>query len=280
MWWEQMAMIIDFHLHIPANWVKEGIAPREAAERLIRFMDESDIDVGVILPVAPYVPNDYVHRVVDHDPKRLVGFASVVPNPADVAVRELRRAVEDLGLKGLKLHPGMQGFCVRHPHVIKVLRAAGELGIPVVIHAMKGDLSTLYFKSAKEHALPTPDRVEDFDFLPALAPETTIVYAHMGGLFGFREFMAIAAGHPNVYLDTSYSLISIAKEIGLQRLSVYVKHLGADKLVFGSDHVIGLTPDWLSAKKQIEIISSLPSLDDGEKELILSGNAKVLLGIE
>ena len=272
-------MIVDSHLHIPEGWVKEGVPPKVAAERLLQFMDESGIDVGVILPIAPYVPNDYVCKVVSHEPKRLVGFASVVPNPADVAVRELRRAIEDLGLRGLKLHPGMQGFCIRHPHVIEVIRAAGELDVPVVIHAMKGDLSILYFRSTKEHTLPTPDRVEDYDLLPVLTPGTTIIYAHMGGLFGFREFMAIAAGHPNVYLDTSYSLITIAEEIGLQRLSTYIKHLGSDKFVFGSDHLVGLTPDWLSAKKQIEIVKSLPGLSDRERKLILSGNAARLLGM-
>ncbi len=272
-------MIVDFHLHIPEEWVNKGVSPRDAAEKLLEFMDETSIDVGVILPIAPYVSNDFVYKLVSYEPRRLIGFASVVPNPADIAVKELRRAVEDLGLKGLKLHPGMQGFCIRHPHVVKVLRAAGELGIPVVIHAIKGDLSTLYFKSTGEHVLPTPDRIEDFDLLPVLAPETKIVYAHMGGLFGFREFMAIAAGHPNVYLDTSYSLITIVDEIGTKRLSVYIKHLGADKFIFGSDHIIGLTPDWLSAKKQIEIIKSLPGLSDKEKELILSGNAVKLLKI-
>jgi len=145
---------------------------------------------------------------------------------------------------------------------------------------MKGDLSTLYFKSNKEHALPTPDRIEDFDLLPVLAPETALIYAHMGGLFGFREFMTIAASHPNVYLDTSYSLVTIAQEIGIQRLSVYIKHLGADKFIFGSDHIIGLTPEWLSARKQIEIIMSMQELRREERELILSENAKKLLGIK
>ena len=206
-------------------------------------MDSSDIEIVVILPIAPYVSNDYIHKVVSYEPKRLVGFASVVPNPADVAVRELKRAIEDLGLRGLKLHPGMQGFCIRHPHVVKVINAAGELNVPVVVHAMGGDLSSLYFRSAKEHVLLTPDSIEDYDLLQALTPKTTIIYAHMGGLFGFREFKAIAAGHPNVYLDTSYSLITIAEEIGIKRLTVYIKHLGADKFVFGSDHIIGLTPE-------------------------------------
>ncbi|HHC19235.1 MAG TPA: hypothetical protein ENK81_02385, partial [Euryarchaeota archaeon] len=70
----------------------------------------SDIDIAVILPIAPYITNDYVHKVVSYEPKRLVGFASVVPNPSDIAIKELRRAIEDLGLKGLKLHPSIQGF--------------------------------------------------------------------------------------------------------------------------------------------------------------------------
>ncbi len=271
--------VVDFHLHVPERWVREGVSPREAAERLVEFMDGAGIDVGVVLPIAPYVSNDYVYRVVSYEPKRLVGFASVVPNPADVAVGELRRAVEDLGLRGLKLHPGMQGFCVRHPHVVRVVRFAGELGVPVVVHAMLGDLSTLYFKSG-EHSLPSPDRLEDYELLPVLATETTIVYAHMGGLFGFREFMAIAAGHPNVFLDTSYSLVTIVEEIGAERFSVYVRHLGADKLVFGSDDIPGFTPEWLSAKRQIEIIRGLPNLSEEEKELILSGNAARLIGLE
>jgi len=270
-------VIIDFHLHIPGKWIKEGTPPHNVAERLLVFMDESGIDTAVILPISPYITNDYVYKVVSYEPKKLVGFASVVPNPSDIAIKELRRAIEDLGLKGLKLHPSIQEFCISHPSVVRVLRVAGELRIPVVIHAMKGDLSTLYFKLTKEHTLPTPDKIEDFDLLPLLAPETTIVYAHMGGLFGFREFMSIAAGHPNVYLDTSYSLVTIVEEIGAHRLSTYIKHLGADKFIFGSDHIIELTPDWLSARKQIAIIKSLPGLSKEEKELILSGNAKRLI---
>ncbi len=273
-------IVIDFHLHIPEKWVKKEIPPEVVAESLLQFMDETGIDIGVILPIAPYVSNDYIYRIISYESKRLVGFASVVPNPADIAIKELRRAIEDLGLRGLKLHPGMQGFYILHPNVIKVIRFAGELGVPVVIHAMKGDLSTLYFKSVKEHALPVPDKIEDYDLLPVLVSGTTIVYAHMGGLLGFREFMVIAARHPNVYLDTSYSLVTIVEEIGQQRFASYIKHLGAEKFLFGSDHIIGLTPDWLSARNQIMIIKNLPELTNEEKELILSKNAKKILGIK
>jgi len=267
-------MVVDFHLHIPMRWVEEGVHPKEAGERIVSFMDEVGIEVAVLLPIAPWVSNNYVYKVVSYNPERLIGFASVVPNPADIAIKELRRAVQDLGLRGLKLHPPMQGFCIRHPHVIKVLKVAGDLGIPVVIHAMLSDLSTLYFKPPPgEHRLPHPDRVEDYDLIPLLASNTLIVYAHMGGLFGFKRFMDIASSHPNVYLDTSYSILTIAEEIGPQMLAKYIRSLGTDKLAFGSDHIIGLTPEELSAKKQIELIHKLPLLNDNEKEAILSRNA-------
>jgi len=49
-----------------------------------------------------------------------------------------------------------------------------------------------------------------------------------------------------------------------------VRHLGADRLVFGSDEVIGLTPEWLSARRQIEIVRGLQGLSGEEKEMILS----------
>jgi len=57
-------------------------------------MDDSGIDVGVILPIAQYVSNEYVCRVVPYEPKRLIGFASVIPNPADVAIKELKGSLK------------------------------------------------------------------------------------------------------------------------------------------------------------------------------------------
>ncbi len=74
---------------------------------------------------------------------------------------------------------------------------------------MRGDLSSLYFRSAKEHALPTLDRIEDYDLLSVLTPKTTIIYARMASLSGFREFMAMVAWHSNVYLDTFRNLVAI-----------------------------------------------------------------------
>ena len=86
-------MVVDFHLHIPMRWVEEGVHPKEAGERIVSFMDEVGIEVAVLLPIAPWVSNNYVYKVVSYNPEKLIGFASVVPNPADIAIKELSRYI-------------------------------------------------------------------------------------------------------------------------------------------------------------------------------------------
>jgi len=73
------------------------------------------------------------------------------------------------------------------------------------------------------------------------------------------------------------SIVTITEEVGAQRLTACIKYLGADKFILSSDHIVGMTSDKLSAKKQIRIIGGLLGLSSEEKELILSENAKEIL---
>ncbi|MCF2136151.1 MAG: amidohydrolase family protein [Candidatus Thorarchaeota archaeon] len=73
---------------------------------------------------------------------RVIGFARIDPMDAvnaasDLAVKELRRAILQLGLRGLKLHPLAQLFIDRmdSPPVIEVVSTAGSLDIPVLFDA-------------------------------------------------------------------------------------------------------------------------------------------------
>jgi predicted TIM-barrel fold metal-dependent hydrolase len=107
---QEFSRVIDIHIHPPLDAEDKGVSPKNIAEELLDLMDKSGVSKAVILPIAPYISNNYIYKIVEVEPRRLVGFASVVPNPADKAVMELERAVLDLGLRGLKLHPGMQGL--------------------------------------------------------------------------------------------------------------------------------------------------------------------------
>ena len=55
----------------------------------------------------PRVPNELVAQACRDHPEAFVGFGSVDPLKGKVAIDELER-IEQLGLKGVKLHPSLQ----------------------------------------------------------------------------------------------------------------------------------------------------------------------------
>ena len=69
---------------------------------------------------------------------RLIGFARVDPMDEErkkgLAVKELERSIQDLGLRGLKLHPLAQLFVdsIEGRMTKDVVKRAGEFGIPVI----------------------------------------------------------------------------------------------------------------------------------------------------
>lgn len=71
---------------------------------------------------------------------RLIGFGRVDPKDflsgaPDRPVKEIMRAVVELGLRGLKLHPLAQLFVdeIDSDYMRKIMKCAGDLGIPVIM---------------------------------------------------------------------------------------------------------------------------------------------------
>src|SRR3989304_6655371 len=106
---------IDVHIHVPgppsssggaasergggrARVSRMGSEPR-TVESLNELYAELDI-VGVI-----FGNNDWTASVVQKYPGRFIGFAMVDPKDGQKAVDEVTRGVQDLGLRGLKVHP-------------------------------------------------------------------------------------------------------------------------------------------------------------------------------
>ena len=79
-----------------------------------------------------YVGNDYVANVVKKYPDQFIGFASVDPWKEAEAVQELERAVKDLGLRGLKLHPISQAFFPNDQRFYPLWEKCVELDIPAL----------------------------------------------------------------------------------------------------------------------------------------------------
>lgn len=224
-------MIIDFHTHM-----REG---QGVVEDFIRAMDENNIDIAVVSNIVrsaqhpPEEVNEFLYRVVQKYPDRLIGFACVMPQQ-DGAAELLEHYVHDFGFKGLKLHPPIQDFSPADPSISPVIEKAIELDIPILIHT--GEI----FVKGSRLRYGDPVLVDEL----ALAhPKAKIVIAH-GDPLG--DAPCITGKHENVYMDTTIRFARLARlipglaEEALEWMSTGVhagreRYGGAARLIYGSD---------------------------------------------
>lgn len=282
-----MTRAIDVHVHpATAEYLKGAMGPfTEATERYFKTkipvltidemaaeFEELDI-VGVLLAwdaetttgLAP-VTNDFVAKAVKAHPGRFYGFASVDPHKGQVAVEELERAVAELALIGLKMHPIAQEFRPDDPEFFPIWEKASQLGVPVLFHSgttglgagMPGGMGMKL-----DYARPIY-----LDSLAAEMPELQIIAAHPSWPWQ-DEMIAIALHKTNIWLDLSgwspkYFSEALVREMK-SRLS--------DRVLFGTDYPFIAHAKWLDAFETLEV-----SPDVAEK--ILRKNAAGLLGID
>jgi len=255
-------MRVDFHTHIWSN-------QEDSVDQFLGILDDNDIDMAVVAAIAPVTDNDQLARIVGRGAGRLVGFASVMPISQTTGapwpndpVSELKRAVEDLGLQGLKLHPNIQGFCPTDPSAAPVIETAIGYGLPILFHTgpSMGRAGRVY-----------NSQLWHFDDLAIRYPEATIVLGHAEIL---REGPYLAAKHPNVYLETSGTwprYCTLIPGVGESACET----CGASKVLFGTD----MNPDkGFRLKENLKAIEGL-KVSDEDRALILGGNASRLLSL-
>ena len=239
--------------------------PLLSVREMIRQMDEAGIAQSIVYAVdAPivYASNQYVHRLCERYPDRLIGFASVNPRRPG-AVEEFQRAIEDFSLKGLKLHPPLQRFFPNDESVFPLYEKAVELNVPVVFH-----VGTTPFGSLCRLAHANPLLIDD---VAVAFPSLRIMLTHLGTLWHHEAFM-VAEKNPNVYIDTAAYLYEI-REI-LTRDTV--ERIGRNKVIFGTDYPMPYVgrvhrmKDFVDALRQLDLPGEML---DG----ILSGNVQAFL---
>ena len=113
---------------------------RLKAEGLLASMNSNGIDKSVVAPVQPKAyrlepQNEAIAVTQLRYPDRFIGFCRIDPRQGEEAVTELRRCVLQLGLKGLLLHPMAEGYTITEDHVVRLVKEAGSLGVPVIVAA-------------------------------------------------------------------------------------------------------------------------------------------------
>jgi len=241
-------------------------------ETFIREMGISGISKAVLLAIdcetvhgCCLPSNKHVAELVKKNSERFVGFASVDPNKGARAAKELKTAVRDLGLSGLKLNPSLQEFVPNDKSAYPVYEAAQDLKIPVLFHA------GMTWRPKNRLKFSDPRLLDDvaIDF-----PDLKIIIAH----FGFPwvwETAVLAMRHPNVYIDLANTYTGTAlehlklvlTEIIPQRI---LERFLADKILFGSDY------PRIEADKMAIAVKQLPISEEIKRKILWENAAKLL----
>jgi predicted TIM-barrel fold metal-dependent hydrolase len=204
---------ISVHLHPPTQEFLDGYSTalarmagslnaenrRRAAipiEAFVEDMVKHDIERAVILPIDArtayrdeWVPNEYVARVVNAYPDRVLGFASVDPNMGAEAIKALDHAILELKLTGLKLDATKQGWDPSDRRYYPLFERVQELSVPVTFHTGWSPGFSLQFGNPVYY----DNLANDF-------PEIRMNLAHFGWPWA-EECMAVAWNRRNVFFD-------------------------------------------------------------------------------
>ena len=245
------------------RWNREEVPTEELpVAATIRAMDAAGVTKALISAwVAPQkvmISNDEVAGFVREYPDRLVGVGSVDISRPMQAVAEIRRCVEELGFRGIRVLPWLWERPPTDRLFYPVYAACCELGVP--------------FCTQIGHTGPLmPSEVGRPIYLDRVAldfPELAIVAGHIGYPWT-DEAVAVATKHANVYLDTSAWTVRRYPA----PLVDWLRTNGARKVLFGSNYPM------IAPAKALDGLDAL-GLSPETKALFLGGNAERVYGLD
>ena len=248
-------MIIDMHAHVGpkqkdyrAEVVTDAYPHSNEIENYLRAMDKAGVDKAVTFGILD-LDNEYQAKIQKKYPDRIISFAWINPRQIDAPER-FKHCVEDLELKGLKIH----GFWHQTPYSSSdlfdpLVEICDKYHLPVILHTEGGS------------AFTTPLHAEE---LAKRWPNVNFVMSHGGMWWCAREAILVAKRTKNLYFDNAAAETSV--------VTMWVDQIGADRVAMGSDwpwnYLDGVV-------KTTEI--SVPDLKD--REWVMSKTALKLLGL-
>jgi aminocarboxymuconate-semialdehyde decarboxylase len=317
-------MKIDIHCHTyPVEYVKEveklsGKEPEkvlfyadipiplwDSAEKRLAKMDELGIDVGVLSTTLPpqsfgdqadlhlaQMTNDFNANLCSKYPKRFRALANVPLFSPSNTIKELNRAINDLGLIGIATGTFISRIPLTSPEYLPFLAEVNRMKLAVHIHPslpigieimhkykLGGLLGFLF-----ETTMTATKMV--FDGVFEKFPDIVLILSHFGatlpfifqrvddGFKGFPEIRENISKLPSEYLKRFY--YDTASSFTRSSFMCTYDFTGPEKIVFGTD-------DPYARNRLIEIkIRQLEELGlPGEAlEKIYSENAKKVLNLK
>ena len=246
------------------RWMGDSMPSKEIPpQATVASMDAGGVGFGLLSawwgPRGPILGNDFVHGIVERFPDRFAGVAAVDLETPMASVRELRRCVQELGFKALRIVQWLWRLPPTDRLYYPLFAECVHLGVPVCLQV--GHTGPLR-PSETGRPIPYIDQVA-IDF-----PELTLVCGHIGYPWT-QEMIAVATKHENVYIDTS----AYTPERYPPELVSFLKAHGRRKVLFGTNYPM------IPHARCATGLSGLGLTDDGA-ELFLSANARRVFALD
>jgi uncharacterized protein len=247
--------------------------PQEVDEAADRWAAEVDrVGLRWIVFVTGQ-SNDILAGVVARHPDRFVGLAHHALGPG--AGAELRRAVDELGLRGYKLLGPRTEVPFEDDSVRDVWEFCAERRLPVLIHFGFLGRGGGVVQHPRMSPLSLFEVARDFPEIPFIVP-------HFGAGY-WQELLALCWSLPNIYVDTSGSnqwIRWMPYPLTLEDLfRKAFETIGPERVLFGTDSNAfprGFAHRYLEEQLRICYTVNLPEADIAR---VFGGNAADLLGV-
>ncbi|APO77066.1 amidohydrolase 2 family protein (plasmid) [Rhizobium etli 8C-3] len=247
------------------------------------------------------IGNDDLALIVDRHADRFPAFvASVSLLDIDAALTEIRRAIEQLGAKGIQIYSNIAGKPLDLPEFLPIFRLMADYDLPIWLHPTRTAAMSDYRSEAKSRyemwwcfGWPYETSVAmarlAFSGIFDRHPDLKIITHHLGGMVPFYEGRLGPGmkflGNRTPDEDYSTVLTSLKKPHmdyfrmfyadtamfgGAAGLPTGLTFFGTDRIVFATDAPFAPVRETFDALNELDLAAQ-------DRQKILEGNARKLL---
>ncbi len=274
-------------------------------EEILKDMDPHNVDVMVLCTVpvlfsywadpkdtldwARFLNDDLAEQVAKH-PKRFVGLGTLPMQDIDLAIKEMWRLKNELGMPGVQIGSNINGMNLDDKVLFPFWEAAQDMGVSVFVHPwemMGGDRNERYWlKWLVGMPAETTNAVASMIFggVFDLYPKLKVMFAHASGAFPFTVGRLSHGWNVRPDLCNVNRVQDPRNYIGRfwvdsithdrDALAYLVSVMGADKICYGTDYPFPLGD--LEHGKMIEEMDDLAPI---VKQHLFQDNVLAFLGL-